>query len=103
MIGTDQLAYWLIFALSAGSVVVGSYVGYQAYRGFRRHDSRPMQYLSIGLFLLTAVAFGLSFVGSILLQMQVLPPETFQQPLTLLTRLLQFLGVFFIAYSLHKR
>jgi hypothetical protein len=98
----DQLAYWTIFALSAGSVVVGSYVGYQAYRGFRRHDSRPMQYLSIGLFLLTAVAFGLSFVGSLLLQMDVLP-RTFQQPLTLLTRLLQFLGVFFIAYSLHKR
>jgi hypothetical protein len=61
-----------------------------------------MQYLSIGLFLLTAVAFGLSFVGSLLLQMDVLP-RTFQQPLTLLTRLLQFLGVFFIAYSLHKR
>jgi hypothetical protein len=98
----DQLAYWTIFALSAGSVVVGSYVGYQAYRGFRRHDSRPMQYLSIGLFLLTAVAFGLSFVGSLLLQMDVLP-RTFQQPLTLLTRLLQFLGVFFIAYSLHER
>ncbi|WP_299264849.1 DUF7521 family protein [Halorientalis sp.] len=103
MSAVDQLAYWTIIALSAGSVIVGSYVGYQAYRGFRRHDSRPMQYLSIGLFLLTAVAFGLSFVGSVLLRMQVLPPRTFQQPLTLLTRLLQFVGVFFIAYSLHKR
>ncbi|MFB6084546.1 MAG: hypothetical protein ABEJ94_09910 [Halorientalis sp.] len=98
----DQLAYWLIFALSAGSVVVGSYVGYQAYRGFRRHDSRPMQYLSIGLFLLTAVAFGLSFVGSLLLRRGILP-LAYEQPLVLLTRLLQFLGVFFIAYSLHRR
>ena len=92
-----------IVVVSLASTLVGLFVGYQAYRGFRRHDSRPMQYLSIGLFLLTTVAFGLSFVGSLLLQMQILPPGTFQQPLTLLTRLLQFLGVFFIAYSLHKR
>ena len=98
----DQLAYWTIFALSAASVVVGSYVGYQAYRGFRRNDSRPMQYLSIGLFLLTAVAFGLSFVGSLFLR-QGLLPLSYEQPLVLLTRLFQFLGVFFIAYSLHKR
>ncbi|WP_335999447.1 DUF7521 family protein [Halorientalis halophila] len=102
MIGIAQLSYWLILGLSLGSVLVGGYVGYQAYRGFRRHDSRPMQYLSIGLFLLTAVAFGLSFIGSLLLQQGILPLR-FEQPLVILTRFLQFLGVSFIAYSLHKR
>jgi hypothetical protein len=102
MVSTAQLLEWAIFALAFGSVVVGGYVGYQAYRGFRRHESRSMQYLSVGLFLLTAVAFGTAFVGSLLLR-EGLVPLGYQRPLTLLTRLLQFLGVAFIAYSLHRR
>lgn len=98
----SSLIEWAIVGFAFGSTVVGSYIGYQAYRGFRRHQSRSMQYLSIGLFLLTAVAFGTAFVGSVLLREGVIPFR-FQQPLTLLTRILQFLGVAFIAYSLHKR
>jgi hypothetical protein len=93
---------WLILALSFGSTVVGGYVGYQAYRGYRRHDSATMRYLSLGLFFLTALAFGIAFVGTGLLRVGVLPAE-FQRPLTLVTRTFQFLGVFFIAYSLHRR
>lgn len=93
---------WLIVALAAGSTVVGAYVGYQAYRGYRRHDSATMRYLSLGLFFLTAVAFSIAFVGSALLRVGVLPPA-FQQSLTLVTRTFQFLGVVFIAYSLHRR
>ncbi|MFB6164910.1 MAG: hypothetical protein ABEJ31_07110 [Haloarculaceae archaeon] len=99
---TATLLRWAIGALALGSTVVGSYVGYQAYRGFRRHDSRSMRYLSVGLVLLTAVAFLAAFVGSLLLRQGVLP-TTYRQPLTLVTRALQFLGVLFIAYSLHTR
>jgi cytochrome bd-type quinol oxidase subunit 1 len=93
---------WLIFALALGSTLVGGYVGYQAYRGYRRHDSRTMRALSLGLLLLTTVAFGLAFVGSLLLREGYLGLQ-YQQPLTLATRGLQFLGVVLIAYSLHPR
>ncbi|ELZ28408.1 hypothetical protein C474_14909 [Halogeometricum pallidum JCM 14848] len=93
---------WAIIALAFGSTLVGAYVGYQAYRGYRRHDSRPMRALSLGLFFLTAVAFGIAFVGSLLLREGYLGLG-YQQPLTLLTRLFQFLGVLLIAYSLHSR
>jgi hypothetical protein len=96
------IADWLIVGFAFGSTVIGAYIGYQAYRGYRRHDSRTMQYLSLGLFFLTAVAFSIAFVGSALLREGVLPPR-FQQSLTLLTRTFQFLGVLCIAYSLHRR
>ncbi|ELZ61391.1 MULTISPECIES: hypothetical protein [unclassified Haloferax] len=93
---------WLIVSLALGSTLVGSYVGYQAYRGYRRHDSRTMRALSAGLFFLTAVAFGVAFVGSVLLRQGYIGLQ-YQQPLTLVTRLFQFCGVVLIAYSLHSR
>ena len=93
---------WLIEALALGSTLVGGYVGYQAYRGYRRHDSRTMRALSLGLLLLTTVAFGIAFGGSLLLREGYLGLQ-YQRPLTLVTRALQFLGVLLIAYSLHAR
>ncbi|MFB6222111.1 MAG: hypothetical protein ABEH86_00355 [Haloarcula sp.] len=102
MVAVATLTEWLIIGLAFGSTVLGGYVGYQAYRGYRRHNSRTMQYLSIGLFCLTAVAFVVAFIGSVLLRQGLLPLR-FQQPLTLVTRAFQFIGVLFIAYSLHSR
>lgn len=93
---------WAIVALAFGSTLVGSYVGYQAYRGYRRHDSRTMRALSVGLIFLTAVAFSIAFVGSLLLREGYLSLQ-YQRPLTLVTRLFQFVGVLLIAYSLHSR
>lgn len=96
------LLNWAIVALAAGSTVVGGYVAYQAYRGFRRNRSRPMQLLAVGLFLLTGVSFVTAFVGSVLLRQGVIP-LVYERPLTLVTRAVQFLGVLCIAYSLHQR
>ncbi|MFA1610538.1 DUF7521 family protein [Halobellus rubicundus] len=102
MLGLSALVDWLIVALALGSTLVGGYVGYQAYRGYRRHDSRTMRALSLGLLLLTTVAFSIAFVGSVLLREGYLDLR-YQRPLTLVTRTLQFLGVLLIAYSLHAR
>ncbi|WP_324760453.1 DUF7521 family protein [Haloarcula sp. GH36] len=102
MVLVSTITDWLILTLAFGSTIIGAYIGYQAYRGYRRHDSPTMQYLSVGLFLLTAAAFTVAFVGSALLRGNLLPSK-FQQPLTLITRMLQFVGVLFIAYSLHRR
>lgn len=37
--------------------LLGTLIAVQAYRGYRRNDSRPMLYLAVGLCLLTLVPF----------------------------------------------
>ncbi|MFC7138851.1 hypothetical protein ACFQMA_03245 [Halosimplex aquaticum] len=39
------------------TAVVGLFVAYQAFRGYRRNDSRPMLFLGLGIFLVTALPF----------------------------------------------
>lgn len=46
------------------TAALGLFIGYQAYRGYRRNSSRPMLFLSSGLVLLTAVSFSVSVVLS---------------------------------------
>jgi hypothetical protein len=94
--------YLTIVAVSLASTAVGLFIGYQAYRGFRRHQSAAMQYLSVGLILLTAVTNTAAFVGSALLRYGVLEPAL-QTPFTLTVRILQFAGLLCIAYSLYRR
>lgn len=45
----------LVFVLAMVTVVLGLYISYQAYRGYRRNQSRPMLFLSVGIVLLTFV------------------------------------------------
>ena len=91
-----------IVVVSLASTLVGLFIGYQAYRGFRRHQSRSMQYLSAGLILVTAVTNMAAFVGTGLLRLGVIDAGL-QSPLTLTVRLLQFAGLLCIAYSLYRR
>jgi len=94
---------WTATVVMAGaSTILGLFIGWQAYRGFRRHASRSMQFLSVGLVLLTAVTFTAAFVGSALLRYGLLD-ATLRGPFTLVVRTLQFVGLAFIAYSLYAR
>jgi hypothetical protein len=102
MIWGYTAAQFVAVLVSLGSTVLGLVIGYQAYRGFRRNDSRSMRYLSIGLVLLTAVSFSLAFFGTLLLRIQILPTSV-GDPLRLVVRLLQFAGLAFITYSLYSR
>ncbi|GAB3682325.1 hypothetical protein GCM10028857_07960 [Salinarchaeum chitinilyticum] len=43
---------WLAYRITP---LVGSYVTWLAYRGYRRNDSAPMAFLALGIFLLTVV------------------------------------------------
>jgi len=79
---------------------VGLYIGYQAYRGLRRHDSAPMRYLSVGMVLLFGVAYVVAFSGTALLRIGRLP-LLYQDYFRLVVRLLQLSGLLCIAYSLH--
>jgi uncharacterized membrane protein len=93
---------WAILATSFGLIVLGLVIGVQAYRGFRRNDSRSMQYLSIGLILLTAVPFTLSFLGTLVMSIR---PDlvAYRRHLTLVAQFLQFGGLALITYSLYEK
>jgi hypothetical protein len=39
------------------TALLGSFVAYQSYRGYRRNASRPMLFLAVGIALLTVVPF----------------------------------------------
>ena len=77
MTGTDELSWWLaqngsmevtiqtgvvVLFLALVSVVLGLYIAYQAYRGYRRNRSRPMLFLAAGIVLLTFVPAVISTV-----------------------------------------
>lgn len=36
-------------------LTLGAYIGYQAYRGYRRNGNRPVLFLGLGIFLVTTV------------------------------------------------
>ncbi|WP_323676819.1 hypothetical protein [Halorubellus sp. PRR65] len=99
--GLDPLQVVLL-AMALASTALGLYVGYQAYRGFVRNDSTPMKFLSLGLVLLTAVTFGLSFGGSVAFQYD-LAPAVLRPAWQVAVRGSQLAGVACIVYALHRR
>lgn len=98
---TGDLLDWGLLLAALVTTGFGLIIGYQAYLGFRRNDARNMQYLAVGLILLTAVAYTLSFFGSLLLQQGHIPLG-YERPLTLLVRCIQILGLGFITLSLYR-
>lgn len=92
----------LLLAMAVASTALGLYVGYQAYRGFRRNDSTPMKFLSMGLVLLTAVTYGLSFGGSVAFQYDV-APAVLRPAWQVAVRGAQLGGLACIVYALHRR
>lgn len=93
---------WVSFALIVGIVVVGLFIGYQAYRGFRRHESRAMRLLSIGLIFLTALGPSLAFAAFLGITFDFIP-ESYGGPLSVTYRIFQLVGLLLIAYSLYQR
>lgn len=92
----------VLFALVIGIVAVGLFIGYQAYRGFRRHESRAMRLLSVGLILLTAVAPSIAFASFLGIEFGYVP-ENLGSPIAVVYRVFQFTGLCLIAYSLYQR
>lgn len=89
-------------AFATGSAAVGLYIGYRSLQSFYRHGDPSMRYLAVGLLLLTAVTYTLTFVGSILLQLRVLSLPQQDYFLTV-SHVSQFAGLVCIAYALHRR
>jgi len=87
-------------ALTALTSLVGLYIGYQAYRGLRRHDSPPMRYLSAGFLLLFGLTYVTAFTGNALFRTGTVP-LWYQGYFRLAVRVIQLAGVGCIAYSLY--
>ncbi|MEF8855701.1 MAG: hypothetical protein V5A24_09460, partial [Haloarculaceae archaeon] len=48
------------------AAILGLFIAYQAYRGYRRNDSRPMLFISLGFVLALGVPFSLLLVSPLL-------------------------------------
>ena len=75
------------------SAILGLFIAYQAYRGYRRNGSRPMLFISIGFVLVLAVPFLL------LLLYLAIPPLT-ETVTSLITQTSQVVGLLAILYAL---
>ncbi|AAV48229.1 hypothetical protein BDK61_3655 [Haloarcula quadrata] len=87
---------------ASGSAAVGLYIGFRSLQSFYRHGDPSMRYLAVGLLLLTAITYTVTFVGSILLQFRILSLPQQDYFLTV-SNILQFAGLVCIAYALHRR
>ncbi len=102
MIGGLSPMQVALVAVAFVSTVLGLVIGYQAYRGFLRHDSRAMRSLSAGLILLTALPYTLSFTGTLLIRLEMAAPGL-RTPIGLAARVVQLAGLACIVYSLYSR
>lgn len=75
------------------SALLGVLIAYQAYRGYRRNDSRPMLFVAVGFVLALAVPFALLVVFVVL-------PASATTVIAVLTQLSQVLGLLAILYAL---
>lgn len=100
MIGFDSTIGLAAGGAATGSAVIGLYIGYQAYRGLRRNDEPSMRYLSIGMILLFGVTYVFALAGQGLIAFRLIP-ISLQNMVRLVVRVIQLIGLGFIAYSLH--
>lgn len=99
MIGFFGVAGLAAGVAATGSAAVGLYIGAHAYRGLRRNDDRSMWYLSVGMILLFGVTYVLALAGQGLITLRFVPVR-YQNVFRLVVRVLQFVGLASIAYSL---
>jgi len=80
-------------AVDVLSALIGIFISYQAYRGYRRNESKPMLYISIGFVLVLAVPF-------VLLVALVLIPFVPVAAVGIVQQTSQVLGLLAIVYAL---
>ncbi|TMT87741.1 hypothetical protein E2L06_14540 [Haloterrigena sp. H1] len=75
------------------SALIGLFIAYQAYRGYRRNDSRPMLFIAVGFALALAVPF-------LLLLLYVTLPFVSESLAAVLSQSSQLCGLVAILYAL---
>lgn len=73
--------------------VLGVFIAYQAYRGYRRNDSRPMLFISLGFILIFAGGVGV-------LTVFLLVPSIPEAGIQVLNQTVEIAGLLCIIYAL---
>lgn len=100
---TETVLYLVLLAATLIASGLGLIIVFQAYRGYRRNDSRPMLLLAVGFTLLTLGPFVLSLLVTAVAQS--LPPGSLLVVywLPLASRVLEIAGLSVILYSFYSR
>ena len=102
-LGQGYVDYLVLLAVTLAAMVLGLFIVFQAYRGYRRNRSRRMLFLALGLALLTVVPFALSLVATFAGQRLGFGARVYTYWLPIATRLVEVGGLGCILYSLHIR
>ena len=97
------IEYLVLLAVTLGALMLGLFIAFQAYRGYRRNQSRRMLFLALGLALLTVAPFALSLTVTFAGQRLGLGSRVYTYWLPLATRLVEIAGLGSILYSLNVR
>lgn len=95
--------YLIHLAVTLIAMVLGLYIVFQAFRGYRRNGSRQMLYLALGLGLVTVAPFALSIAAASLGDTLGLGPRLYSFYLPVTNRLIEICGLLGILYSLFPR
>ena len=88
-----------MLAINVLKAVIGLAIAGIAYWGYRRNDSRPMLFLSVGFVLVLGFPFVLFLVALSIVALAGLPPIA-EQGVVVATELSQVLGLLVIVYAL---
>ncbi|MFC3957051.1 DUF7521 family protein [Halovivax cerinus] len=102
MVPAESVQYLTLFAATLLASALGLVIVFQAYRGYRRNDSRRMLFLAIGLAFLTVVPFGLSLVITLVAPGVQSGAFLLSYVLPMLSRCLEIVGLALILYSLYR-
>lgn len=100
---SNYIEYLILLTVTLGAMVLGLFIAFQAYRGYRRNRSRRMLFLALGFALLTVAPFALSLVATFAGQQFRFGSRVYAYWLPLVTRLVEISGLVCILYSLQIR
>lgn len=98
--GQARTGFIAILGLTLIAMALSLYIVYQAFRGYRRNDSRSMLFLAIGLALLTIAPVLLWIVGASIGDSLGLGPRLYRFFIPISNRIIQIAGLCCILYSL---
>lgn len=97
------VGYLALLAVTLGALMLGLFIAFQAFRGYRRNQSRRMLFLALGIALLTVAPFALSLVVTFAGQRLGFGPGVYAYWLPIATRLVEICGLGCLLYSLYIR
>lgn len=99
----DAIEYLVLLMLTLVAMVMGLYIVFQAYRGYRRNNSQQMLFLAIGFAFLTVLPFTLSLVVAGVAQRFGISSQVYVSYLAITSRGLEICGLGAILYSLYSQ